>query len=396
MSATRIRGDQIKNASIALAKLDTSIISGGKLLDSLLPASIIGAMAFQDTWDAAVNTPTIPAAASGNKGWYYIVGTAGTTTVNGESDWQIGDWIVSNGASWSKIDNTEKTETAATTSYDNTTSNLAATTVQGAIDEVEGRVDSAEHRISLVEEVIPVTALNCSYIVRLTGSALSPKLSAFVEGAVFDDRALVAGDALMYIGAVVGGLGFASYVVASGGAAPTLVTNYIGVPGTYFVTSLYRTSGGTAAISHAGTVIVQVKSDGTYTQPIQVSTSDAERQNYRTTTEQITVDAKLGQMGLPSNLTTTIKTTLVDAINELHGAVGGAASAGYRRETPAGAVDGVNAGYALTAAPVAGTLQVYLNGQLQEPTDDYTLAGTTVTMVGAPLVGDKVRCIYLV
>lgn len=216
MATTQLHGRQIKDDSIALAKLDTSIISGGKLLASLLPAAVLGAMSYQGVWNAATDTPTIPAAAAGNKGYYYKVGTSGTTAVDGESDWVVGDWIVSNGAAWDKIDNSEKSEMAATTSFDNIASGMTATDVQGAIEELN-------------------TAL---------------------------------------------------------GALP--------------------------------------------------------------------------------------------------------AAAVYHRETPAGAVDGVNSDYTLANTPAAGTLQVYLNGQLQELTDDYTLVGAVITMVSAPLAGDKVRAIYYV
>jgi len=204
MAPTLIRGSQIRDLSIEVAKLGASVIGGdGKLLASLLPASITGAMVYQGTFDASA--AAVPAvAAVENTGHYYIVTVAG----NG---YGLGDWVVSNGTTWDKIDNSEATETAATTSFDGTASGLVATTVQAAIEEVKA-----------------------------------------------------------------------------------------------------KTSG-----------------------------------------------------------------------------------ASYVRETPTGTVDGVNADFALSQAAFAGTVQVYLNGLLQEPTDDYTLSGQTVTMLAAPLAGDKVRVIYI-
>jgi hypothetical protein len=232
MAQTFIRGTQIRNLTIGVSKLDTTVIGGdGKLLASLLPAAIAGAMVYQGAFDAsAAATPA--AAATGNKGHYYIVSAAG----NGL---EIGDWVVSNGTSWDKIDNTEATETALTTSFDGTASGLVATTVQGAIDEVEGRVQTTE-----------------------------------------------------------------------------------------------------------------------------------------------------GAIGTLASLTTTEKGSLVGAVNEL---AAKSAGAFYVRETPTGAVDGTNADFTISQAAYAGTLEVYLNGLLQELTDDYTVAGTTVTMLAAPLAGDKVR-----
>jgi len=91
-------------ASLGVAGLDGS----GKVPTSQLPDAVLGGMNYQGGWNATTNSPTIPAAASGNKGWYYIVTTAGTTTVDGISEWAIGDWIVSDGAAWDKIDNTDQ------------------------------------------------------------------------------------------------------------------------------------------------------------------------------------------------------------------------------------------------------------------------------------------------
>ena len=43
----------------------------------------------------------------GTKGYYYVVNVAGSTNLNGITDWQIGDWAVYNGTAWQKIDNTD-------------------------------------------------------------------------------------------------------------------------------------------------------------------------------------------------------------------------------------------------------------------------------------------------
>jgi hypothetical protein len=49
----------------------------------------------------------MPAAAAANKGFYYRVSVAGTTSVDGVAEWKAGDWIVSEGSVWAKIDNTD-------------------------------------------------------------------------------------------------------------------------------------------------------------------------------------------------------------------------------------------------------------------------------------------------
>jgi hypothetical protein len=43
----------------------------------------------------------------GNNGDYYVVSFAGSTNLNGITDWQIGDWAVFNGSVWQKVDNTD-------------------------------------------------------------------------------------------------------------------------------------------------------------------------------------------------------------------------------------------------------------------------------------------------
>lgn len=93
-----------KGAASGYASLDGT----GKVPTSQLPSSVLGDMQYQGTWNANTNTPTIPAAASGNKGQYYVVSVAGSTSVSGITDWKIGDWLVSNGSSWDKIDNTDQ------------------------------------------------------------------------------------------------------------------------------------------------------------------------------------------------------------------------------------------------------------------------------------------------
>ena len=84
-----------------------SLAADGKLTPAQLPSSIVGALVYQDSWNATTNSPTIPAAIAGNKGQYYIVLTAGATNVSGITDWKVGDWLISNGTTWDKIDNTD-------------------------------------------------------------------------------------------------------------------------------------------------------------------------------------------------------------------------------------------------------------------------------------------------
>jgi hypothetical protein len=80
--------------------------SGGKVPVSELPAAVLGALSYQGTWDASTNTPTLTSSV-GTKGYYYVVSVAGSTNLNGITDWLVGDWAVYNGTAWQKVDNTD-------------------------------------------------------------------------------------------------------------------------------------------------------------------------------------------------------------------------------------------------------------------------------------------------
>ena len=93
------------------ATLDAGVANGVATLDSsgTVPLSQIPALGdlnYQGTWNATTNSPTLTSSV-GTKGFYYVVSVAGTTSLNGITDWQIGDWAVYNGSAWQKIDNTD-------------------------------------------------------------------------------------------------------------------------------------------------------------------------------------------------------------------------------------------------------------------------------------------------
>ena len=91
-----------------LATLD----GGGKVPTAQLPDSVLGQVEYQGTWNASTNTPAITGS-SGSKGHYYTVGTAGSTSIDGINDWKVGDWIIYNGSTWQKVDNTDQVTSVA-------------------------------------------------------------------------------------------------------------------------------------------------------------------------------------------------------------------------------------------------------------------------------------------
>ncbi len=63
----------------------------------------IGALNYKGTWNASTNSPAL-ASGVGTKGDYYVVSTAGTTTLNGISNWGVGDWAAFNGSVWQRVE----------------------------------------------------------------------------------------------------------------------------------------------------------------------------------------------------------------------------------------------------------------------------------------------------
>ena len=112
-SAATFSGDlngTINTATTAVTQVDavdnntvaTTAYVNNKI--QLIPAGLV----FQGTWNAATNTPTLTSG-SGTTGNFYIVSVAGSTNLDGITDWKVGDWAVfiEQGASdqWEKIDN---------------------------------------------------------------------------------------------------------------------------------------------------------------------------------------------------------------------------------------------------------------------------------------------------
>ena len=66
-------------------------------------ANALGALNYKGTWDAATNTPTL-ASGVGTQGDYYVVSVAGTTDLDGITNWGVGDWAAFNGSVWQRVE----------------------------------------------------------------------------------------------------------------------------------------------------------------------------------------------------------------------------------------------------------------------------------------------------
>lgn len=88
------------NAAVAngAATLDGS----GYLTPAQIPPTFVSGTSYRGTWNASTNTPTLVSSV-GTQGYYYVVTTAGSTTLNGISSWVVGDTVIFNGSVWQKI-----------------------------------------------------------------------------------------------------------------------------------------------------------------------------------------------------------------------------------------------------------------------------------------------------
>lgn len=100
--ATALTGLSITGSSVV--STDTILQAFGKLQNQI--NSLVGGVIYQGTWNASTNSPTITSGV-GTKGYYYVVNVAGTTNIDGITDWEVGDWIIYNGTAWQKVDNTD-------------------------------------------------------------------------------------------------------------------------------------------------------------------------------------------------------------------------------------------------------------------------------------------------
>ncbi|HTN10070.1 MAG TPA: hypothetical protein VL154_03775, partial [Acetobacteraceae bacterium] len=90
-----------KGAANGYAGLDAT----GRVPAAQLPASVLGGLSYQGGWNAAANVPPL-ASGVGTKGYYYTVGTAGGTVLDGISQWNLGDHAVFNGTAWENFQGT--------------------------------------------------------------------------------------------------------------------------------------------------------------------------------------------------------------------------------------------------------------------------------------------------
>ena len=71
--------------------------------DLIINGEVFTGLDFQGSWNASTNTPAL-ASSTGTNGEFYIVSVAGTTDLNGITNWGIGDWAIFNGTVWQRVE----------------------------------------------------------------------------------------------------------------------------------------------------------------------------------------------------------------------------------------------------------------------------------------------------
>jgi hypothetical protein len=100
MTIRRYGGVFGRNPTFHSVEIEDSLVVAGTLS---VGGSTLNALNFKGTWNALTNTPTL-ASGVGTTGDLYIVATAGTTTLDGVSNWGIGDWVLFSGSTWQRVE----------------------------------------------------------------------------------------------------------------------------------------------------------------------------------------------------------------------------------------------------------------------------------------------------
>lgn len=145
-----------------------SLDGNGKVPLAQINDALIGNVNYQGLWNASTNTPTLAnPPSSGTKGYYYIVSTAGTFA---GISFDVGDWIISNGSAWQKVDNTD-----AVSSVFGRTGNVTATNGDYNTSQVTENTNLyyTEARVSANANVAANTAARHNAVTLGTANGLS-------------------------------------------------------------------------------------------------------------------------------------------------------------------------------------------------------------------------------
>ena len=130
----QIVSGEVAAKTAAVANGGTALATGDQIYDFVTGqiANIPSGLSFEGNWNANTDTPDLSGLSPEN-GQFWIVSVAGSTNLDGITDWKVGDWTiyVSTGAGtdgWQKVDNTSTLSgsgTAGQLTYWTGTANVA-------------------------------------------------------------------------------------------------------------------------------------------------------------------------------------------------------------------------------------------------------------------------------
>ena len=199
-----------------LAATDTILQAFNKLNGNI--QLLTGAIVYQGLWNASTNTTPTLVNGTGTKGWMYKVSVAGTTNIDGNNYWVVGDMIVFNGTVWDRIEG-------------------SATEVSSVFGRVGSVVGAAADYSGVA--MTGITSLNGLVITANTGVITTGTWNASTIAAIYGGT----GQSTYAIGDLLAGAASNTLAkIAAVAVGSVLISNGVGAAPTWSTTPIFATA----------------------------------------------------------------------------------------------------------------------------------------------------------